>query len=102
MKLIDCHDCGSPVSLSARWCPQCGSKDLAGPLPASRTVGVQARNDRTTFLMVAMLGAIGVFYGIETGSSWVREAVSALLYGFIGVIAAVPIAFAINVTRNWR
>jgi hypothetical protein len=25
-----------------------------------------------------------------------------LLYGFVGGVAAVPIAFAINVTRNWR
>ena len=52
--------------------------------------------------MVTTLGAIVALYGIETGSSWMREAVGALLYGFIGVIAAVPIAFTVNVTRNWR
>jgi hypothetical protein len=52
--------------------------------------------------MIATLGAIGAFYGIETGSNWMREAVGALLYGFIGIVAAVPIAFAVNITRNWR
>jgi hypothetical protein len=26
---------------------------------------------------------------------------SGALYGFVGVCAAVPLAFAINVTRNW-
>jgi hypothetical protein len=96
-QLISCHDCGKPVSLSARWCPQCGSKDLAGPIPASRTVGAQARNDRTTFLMVAMLGAFGVFYGVETGSSWIREVLGAIFYGFIGVVAAVPRAIGDSV-----
>jgi hypothetical protein len=52
--------------------------------------------------MVAMFRAIGAFYGVESGSSLIREAVGALLYGFIGVVAAVPIAFAINITRDWR
>jgi hypothetical protein len=105
MKLIDCHDCGSPVSLSARWCPQCGSKDIAGPVRASRashTIGAEARNDRTLMLMIAALGALGAFYGIEIGSNWMRELVGALLYGFVGIVAAVPIAFAVNITRNWR
>jgi hypothetical protein len=105
MKLIDCHDCGSPVSLNARWCPRCGSKDFAGPVRASRRariVGAEARNDRTLVLMVTALGSIGALYGIETGSGWMREAVGALVYGFIGVVAAVPIAFAVNITRGWR
>jgi hypothetical protein len=105
MELINCHDCGSPVSLSARWCPQCGSKDIAGPVRASRRariVGIEARNDRTLIWMMAALGVVGMLYGIETGSSWIREAVGALLYGFAGVVAGVPIALAINLTRGWR
>jgi hypothetical protein len=106
MKLIDCHDCGSPVSLSARWCPQCGSKDIAGPVGpgrrASRTVSAEARNDRTLLWMIVTLGAIGALYGIEIESGWIRQAVGALLCGFIGVVAAVPIAFLVNITRNWR
>jgi hypothetical protein len=52
--------------------------------------------------MVATLGAIGALYGIETGSGWMREAIGALLCGFVGAVAAVPIAFAINITRTWR
>ena len=106
MKLIDCHDCGNPVSLSARWCPQCGSKDIAGPIRASkrasRATGAEARNDRTLMLMVVTLGAIGALYGSETGSSWVRETLGALLYGIVGVVAAVPLAFVVNITRSWR
>jgi hypothetical protein len=53
-----------------------------------------------TFMVV--LGAIGAFYGAKTGSNWLSEAWFTLLYGFVGIVAAVPIAFAINVTRNWR
>jgi hypothetical protein len=53
-------------------------------------------------LMVCTLGAIGGLYGIETGSGWMREAIGALFYGFVGVVAAVPLAFAVNITRRWR
>jgi hypothetical protein len=106
MSLIDCYDCGNPVSLSARQCPQCGSKDLAGPYrpseKAARRNGVESRNDRFLILMIAVFGTVGAVYGIEAGSSWMRETVGALFYGFIGVVVAVPIAFGINVTRNWR
>jgi hypothetical protein len=52
--------------------------------------------------MIVVLGTIGAFYGIETGSSWIREAVGAVFYGFIGIAAAVPLAFAVNITRSWR
>jgi hypothetical protein len=106
MKLIDCHDCGNPVSLSARWCPQCGSKDIAGPVRtgrrASGTIGTEAKNDRTLIMFMVALGAIGAFYGAKTGSSWVSKAAFTLLYGFVGVVSGVPIAFVVNVTRNWR
>jgi hypothetical protein len=94
------------VSLSAQWCPQCESKDIAGPVRASRrasrTVGAEARNDRTLMSMVVTLGAIGALYGIEIESGWIRQAIGALLCGFIGIVAAVPIAFAVKITRNWR
>jgi hypothetical protein len=79
---------------------------LAGPPRiserAARQHGLEARNDRFLMLMTVTLGAIGTFYGIETGSSLMREAIGALLYGFIGIVVAVPIAFAVNVTRSWR
>jgi hypothetical protein len=76
----------------------------AGPIRASRrasrSVGAEAKNDRTLIWMMVTFGAIGAFYGIEIGSNWMSEAVGALLYGFIGIVAAVPIAFAVNVTRS--
>jgi hypothetical protein len=53
-------------------------------------------------MFMAVLGAVGAVYGAKTGSNWLSEAWFTLLYGFVGVVAAVPIAFAINVTRNWR
>jgi hypothetical protein len=52
--------------------------------------------------MIMTLGAVGVFYGVETGSNWMREAVGALLFGLVGIVAAVPIAFTINITRGRR
>jgi hypothetical protein len=106
MKLIDCHDCGRPVALSARQCPQCGSKDLAGPVRASRRaerkVGAEARNDRTLIWMMAILGAIGAFYGVETSSTTLGAIVTSVVYCLVGMVIGMPIAFAINVTRNWR
>lgn len=104
-QLISCHDCGKPVSLSARQCPQCGSRDPAGPVRvsrrASRAIGAEARNDRTLIWMIAILGAIGALYGIEVSSTMLGEIIFGALYGFVGVCAAVPLAFAINVTRHW-
>jgi hypothetical protein len=106
MGLIDCHDCGHPVSPSARQCPQCGSKELAGPYRPSRRAarrnGIEARNDRTLILMVIGLGAVGAFYGVEINATLYGKLFCAVLYGFVGVCAAVPLAFAVNLTRNWR
>ena len=104
-RLIDCQDCGKPVSLSARQCPQCGSKDLAGPVRASRRasrrIGAEARNDRALIATMIMLGAVGALYGIETSSTALNEIIFGALYCFVGVCLAVPLAFAINVTRHW-
>jgi hypothetical protein len=106
METIICHDCEKPVSFSAAVCPQCGSIEPRGPYRHNRRAirrhRIEERNDRTLIVFMIALGAIGAFYGAKTGSSWVSEAVFTLLYGFVGVVAGVPIAFAINVTRNWR
>jgi hypothetical protein len=106
MNLIDCHDCGNPVSPSARQCPQCGSKELAGPYrPSERAAGrngIEARNDRTLILMVIAFGAIGAFYGVEINSTLYGKLFFGALYGFVGICAAVPLVFAINLTRHWR
>src|ERR1700726_2922946 len=105
MELINCYDCGKPVSFSAAACPQCGSIEPSGPYRHNsreiRRHRIEERNDRTLIMLMVVLGAIGAFYGAKTGSSWVSKA-AFTLYGFVGVVAGVPIAFAISVTRNWR
>jgi hypothetical protein len=54
------------------------------------------------FMMVAILGGVGTLFGIETGSTWMCEGAGAIFYGLTGAVVAVPIAFAVNMTRNWR
>jgi hypothetical protein len=51
--------------------------------------------------MMAMLGAVGALYGIEVSSTVLSEIIFGALYCFVGVCVAVPLAFAINVTRHW-
>ena len=51
--------------------------------------------------MMILFGAIGVLYGAEVSSTLLSEIVFGALYGFVGVCVAVPLAFAINVTRHW-
>lgn len=52
--------------------------------------------------MTAGLAAVGAFYGLETSSSVWRTLVTVPLYGFVGAVIGAPLAFALNVTRNWR
>ncbi len=51
--------------------------------------------------MITVLGVIGAFYGVETSSTFLGEIIFASLYCFVGVCIAVPLAFAINITRSW-
>jgi nitrogen fixation protein FixH len=51
--------------------------------------------------MVVLLGAVGALYGIEMSSTFLGEVIFGTLYSFVGVCVAVPLAFAINVTRQW-
>jgi uncharacterized membrane protein YeaQ/YmgE (transglycosylase-associated protein family) len=106
METIICHDCDKPVSFTAAACPQCGSIEPRGPYRHSRREirrhRIEERNDRTLIVFMVMLGAIGAFYGAETGSSWAREALGALWYGFVGAAIGATLAFGINITRNWR
>jgi predicted PurR-regulated permease PerM len=51
--------------------------------------------------MIAALGAVGAVYGIEVSSTLLGEIIFGALYGFVGICVAVPLAFAINVTRHW-
>jgi hypothetical protein len=51
--------------------------------------------------MMVILGAAGAFYGFEVSSTPLTEIILGAVYGFVGVCIAVPLAFAINVTRHW-
>jgi hypothetical protein len=106
MKITDCYDCGSPVSFSAARCPQCGSAEPNGPFRHSpkeiHSHRIEKRNDRRLIMFMAGFGAIGAFYGAETGSTALRAPVSAGFYGFLGGIIGVAVAFTLNMTRNWR
>jgi len=103
-ELIRCHDCEQSVSFTAARCPHCGSVEPAGPhrfnKKEARRHRIEERNDRTLFLMTAGLGAVGAFYGVETSS----RAIGALSAGlfFLGAFIGASLAFAINITRNWR
>jgi hypothetical protein len=106
MELINCHDCGGPISYTALRCPQCGSSEPTGPYrhnrKEARRLGLEQRNDRNLIIVMATLGPIGAFYGVETSSSSLGAVLLALCYGFVGVAIGAPLAFAINVTRIWR
>jgi hypothetical protein len=105
-ELITCHDCGKPVSFTAAKCPSCGSAEPAGPYRFNereiRRHRIEAKNDRNLLIAAVASGVIGGFYGIESSSSTLGALIAALCYGFVGVAIAVPLAFAVNLTRNWR
>jgi hypothetical protein len=67
MELINCYDCGKPVSFSAAACPQCGSIEPSGPYRHNRREirrhRIEERNDRTLIVFMVVLGAVGAFYG---------------------------------------
>ena len=52
--------------------------------------------------MTVGLGAVGTFYDFETRSSTVGAFIVGFVYGIIGAAAGAPLAFAINLARNWR
>ena len=97
MRTIGCHDCGNPVSLSARQCPHCGSKELAGPHKPKpkrqRVVGIEQRNDRN-------LAATSLALGVLRRMLRLGAILATLSYGLVGVTVGVPIGFAINFLRN--
>jgi hypothetical protein len=106
MELISCYDCGKGVSFSAANCPHCGSAEPAGPYRHNRKEArrhrIEDKNDRTLIATTVVLGMLGAFYGLETSSSILGALVAGVCYGFLGVVIGVPLAFAINITRNWR
>ena len=52
--------------------------------------------------MTVGLGAAGAFYGFETSTSSLGAVMFGLCYGFVGAAIGMLLAFAINLTRNWR
>jgi hypothetical protein len=105
-ELISCHDCGSGVSFSARACPHCGSTEPSGPYRFSkreaRRLRIEERNDRRLILMTTGLAAVGVFYGLETSTTTLEAVALSTVYAVLGAAIGAPLAFAINMTRNWR
>jgi uncharacterized membrane protein YeaQ/YmgE (transglycosylase-associated protein family) len=105
-ELITCHDCGWSVSFTAAHCPRRGSREPSGPYRHNRKEARRLRaedlNDRRLILMTVGLGAVGAFYGLETSTSAFGAFVTATIYGFLGAAIGAPLAFAINITRNWR
>jgi hypothetical protein len=90
----------------SRTLPGCGSIEPAGPCRHNRKElrrhRIEERNDRSPIATMVVLGAIGGFYGVETSSSGFGAVALSTAYGFVGVLIAVPLAFAVNLTRNWR
>ena len=53
-------------------------------------------------MFMAGFGAIGAFYGGETGSTTFRAVMGAGFYSFLGGVIGVAVTFTLNMTRNWR
>jgi hypothetical protein len=103
-KLIQCHDCSGVVSSRAASCPHCGSLEPAGPYVFSRREArdhrIEERNDRNLVIVSLSCGLIGALYGAAGSATTFGAVVAGFGYGLIGVLIGVPLAFAINITRN--
>jgi hypothetical protein len=103
-ELIDCHDCGRPVSFSAVSCPHCGSTEPSGPYKFSkkqlRRLRVEQRNDNILVITAVACSCAGALYGVLLSSSTLGAILAGLGYGATGLLAGVPIGFAINMTRG--
>jgi hypothetical protein len=102
-ELIDCHDCGRPVSFSASKCPNCGSAEPQGPYVHSRRElrrhRGEERNDHTLMISVIACGLGGAFYGAMTASGTLSAILLGIAYGSLGVLIGAPVGFVINMTR---
>lgn len=103
-ELIKCHDCGGAVSFRAANCPHCGSVEPAGPYVFNRKEArrhrIEERNDRNLVVVTLSCGLIGAFYGSAGHVTTSGVILAAVGYGMLGVLIGVPLAFAINITRN--
>jgi hypothetical protein len=103
-ELINCHDCGRPISASATTCPNCGSLEPDGPYVHSgrelRRFRGEARNDHTLLFAVLGCGLGGALYGAVTASGIFTAILFGSLYGCLGALIGAPVAFVINMTRH--
>jgi hypothetical protein len=103
-ELIDCHDCGRPVSFSAVSCPHCGSIEPSGSYvfdqKAFRRFRAEQRHDHTLLVTTLACTCAGALYGVLLSSSTIGAIVAGIGYGIVGLLIGVPIAFAINLTRG--
>jgi hypothetical protein len=103
-ELIKCHDCGGAVSFRAANCPHCGSVEPAGPYVLNRKEAqchrIEERNDRDLVVVTLSCGLVAGLYGAAGSASTLGAVLAGLGYGMVGVLVGVPIAFAINITRN--
>jgi hypothetical protein len=104
VELINCHDCGKAVSFSAAKCPHCGSAEPAGPYVFNRKEArrhrIEERNDRNLMIVALSCGLVGAAFGAADSSSTLGAILGGIGYGFLGLLAGVPIAFVINMTRH--
>jgi hypothetical protein len=103
-ELIECHDCSGAVSFRAANCPHCGSLEPAGPYVFNRKEArrhrIEERNDRNLVVVSLSCGLIGALYGSAGHATTSGVILAAVGYGMLGVLVGVPLAFAINITRN--
>lgn len=101
---MDCPDCGNKLSRSARHCPLCGATELHGPPQlgrrAPRIIGIEDKNDHTLVTCALTLGAIGACYGYAVSTGPISAILWLTVYGFVGLMIGVPLAFAINLIRG--
>jgi hypothetical protein len=104
MELIGCHDCGGAVAFRAASCPHCGSVEPAGPYVFNRKEArrhrIEERNDRNLVVITLSCGIVGVLYGAAGNASMFGAFLAGSGYGMLGVLVGVPLAFAVNITRN--
>lgn len=103
-ELIDCHDCGAPISFSAASCPRCGSTEPTGLYIQNarerRKLRAEAVNDRRLLTVTLLCCGLGVLYGAVMEQGGIGSVWGGLFFGFVGAVIGVPCAFVINVTRN--
>lgn len=103
-ELIDCEDCGKPVSFSAKSCPHCGSAEPSGPYVFSRRearrLRLEQRNDSNLVVTTVACAGGGALYGVLVSTNTLGAIIWGVGYGLTGLLVGVPIGFAINFTRR--